>query len=109
MGVVVMDELDSAAVRGKISLLPGFDSELSAVTFCLLEEDHTLGNALRYMLMKDPRVEFCGYTLPHPSENKIHMRVQMYGECCFALPSQDDIFHARALSMTGIYATNCSS
>lgn len=28
------------------------------------------------------------------------MRVQMYGECCFALPSQDDIFHARALSMT---------
>ena len=27
-------------------------------------EDHTLGNALRYMLMKDPDVEFAGYTAP---------------------------------------------
>lgn len=27
-----------------------------------------------------PRVEFCGYSNPHPSENKIHLRVQMYGK-----------------------------
>ncbi|WFD25176.1 RNA polymerase subunit AC19 [Malassezia nana] len=33
-----------------------------------MDEDHTMGNALRYMLMKE---------LPHPSENKIHLRVQM--------------------------------
>ena len=62
----------------------------------LLEEDHTLGNALRYMIMKEsvwlrrlylmyadmffcsPRVEFCGYSAPHPSEDKIHLRIQMY-------------------------------
>ncbi|KAI3627496.1 RPC19 [Malassezia furfur] len=72
-----MDELDASAVRGKITLLPGHDAALTAVTFCIRDEDHTLGNALRYMLMKDPRVEFCGYTIPHPSESKIHMRVQM--------------------------------
>ncbi|WFD21487.1 RNA polymerase subunit AC19 [Malassezia equina] len=81
-----MEELDASAVRGKITVvrafsltfqLPGSDGELTSVTFCIMDEDHTMGNALRYMLMKDPRVEFCGYTLPHPSENKIHLRVQM--------------------------------
>merc|ERR1711939_70560 len=25
-----------------------------------------------------PAVEFCGYSAPHPSEAKIHLRVQMY-------------------------------
>jgi DNA-directed RNA polymerase subunit L len=32
--------------------LPGHEKDLSAATFCLKDEDHTLGNALRYMLMK---------------------------------------------------------
>lgn len=48
-----MDELDAAAVRGKITLLPGHDVALTSVTFCIQDEDHTLGNALRYMLMKE--------------------------------------------------------
>ena len=30
--------------------------------FQFVGEDHTLGNSLRYMLMKDPKVEFAGYT-----------------------------------------------
>lgn len=33
--------------------LPGHDVELTTVTFCIMDEDHTLGNALRYMLMKE--------------------------------------------------------
>lgn len=28
-----------------------------------------------------PDVEYCGYSAPHPSEAKIHLRIQMYGEC----------------------------
>ncbi|KAG8553237.1 hypothetical protein GDO81_003332 [Engystomops pustulosus] len=48
----------------------------SCVTFVLHEEDHTLGNALRYMVMKNPEVEFCGYSITHPSESKINFRVQ---------------------------------
>lgn len=32
-----------------------------AGTFVIGNEDHTLGNSLRYAIMKDPRVEFCGY------------------------------------------------
>jgi len=62
----------------KVKLLPGYTEDYSQVTFCLQEEDHTVGNALRWMIMKDPLVEFCGYSVPHPSEYKINLRIQMY-------------------------------
>lgn len=105
--------------------LPGHAADLSACTFALEEEDHTMGNVIRYsepanvslrsrltfdtdicfitVLMKklvaflepfiflaasltltaaaplnSPDVEFCGYSAPHPSEYKIHLRVQMF-------------------------------
>ncbi|RUP25356.1 DNA-directed RNA polymerase [Jimgerdemannia flammicorona] len=46
------------------------------MTFSLKDEDHTLGNALRYMIMKNPEVDYCGYSIPHPSEAKMNIRVQ---------------------------------
>ncbi|MEQ2192095.1 DNA-directed RNA polymerases I and III subunit RPAC2 [Xenoophorus captivus] len=49
------------------------------VTFVMHNEDHTLGNSLRYMIMKNPEVEFCGYTITHPSESKINFRIQTRG------------------------------
>ncbi|CAG5992633.1 unnamed protein product [Menidia menidia] len=53
------------------------------VTFVLHDEDHTLGNSLRYMIMKKSvlvtDVEFCGYTITHPSESKINFRIQTRG------------------------------
>lgn len=36
---------------------------------------------IRYVTMKDPRVEFCGYSVPHPSEDKINFRIQTNGSC----------------------------
>ena len=45
-------------------------------TFVFHGEDHTLGNALRYVLMRNPDTEFCGYTVPHPSEEYMHLRLQ---------------------------------
>merc|ERR1712225_38842 len=60
----------------RIRILPG--ATLDACTFAIHNEDHTLGNALRYIIMKDPDVEFCGYSAPHPSEPVIHLRVQMH-------------------------------
>ena len=45
-------------------------------TFVFRGEDHTLGNAIRYVLMRDPNTEFCGYTVPHPSEEYMHIRLQ---------------------------------
>ncbi|GMH12729.1 hypothetical protein Nepgr_014570 [Nepenthes gracilis] len=52
----------------------------SASTFSLSEEDHTLANSLRFVLNKDPRVTFCGYSIPHPSEAKVNIRVQTTGD-----------------------------
>lgn len=55
-------------------------------TFEFLEEDHTLGNALRHMILKNPNVKFCGYALPHPNERKINFQIQVYeGEALDAL------------------------
>eukprot|EP00812_Abedinium_dasypus_P010940 NODE_4528_length_665_cov_274.057377.p2 GENE.NODE_4528_length_665_cov_274.057377~~NODE_4528_length_665_cov_274.057377.p2 ORF type:complete len:114 (-),score=34.46 NODE_4528_length_665_cov_274.057377:157-498(-) len=50
----------------------------SNVTYQFKGEDHTLGNALRYMLMKHPNIEFAGYTVPHPSEPSMNVRVQTH-------------------------------
>jgi DNA-directed RNA polymerase I and III subunit RPAC2 len=47
-----------------------------SVTFCIRDEDHTLGNSLRWQLMKNPEVLFCGYSIPHPSEYSISIRIQ---------------------------------
>ena len=59
--------------------LPGQTSH--AASFQIEQEDHTLGNSLRYFINKNPDVEFCGYTIPHPSETKMHIRIQTWGEC----------------------------
>jgi len=53
----------------------GVESEQN-VTFTINEEDHTLGNVLRFVLAKYPETEFVGYTIPHPTQHRIILRVQ---------------------------------
>ncbi|PLB49474.1 RBP11-like subunits of RNA polymerase [Aspergillus steynii IBT 23096] len=60
----------------RIVVLPGATE--TAASFQFEGEGHTLGNALRYTIMKNPEVEFCGYTIPHPSETKMNLRIQTY-------------------------------
>jgi DNA-directed RNA polymerase I and III subunit RPAC2 len=60
----------------RIRVLPGASD--TAASFEFEAEDHTLGNALRYMIMKNPEVELCGYSIPHPSEAKMNLRIQTY-------------------------------
>lgn len=48
-------------------------------TFCIGDEDHTLGNALRHILMQNAKVNFCGYSVPHPSEPVVQIRIQTNG------------------------------
>ena len=52
------------------------ESSDQSKTYSLQNEDHTLGNALRHVLMRRPEVSFCGYTVPHPAEPKMHLRLQ---------------------------------
>uniref|UniRef100_A0A0R3RGY1 DNA-directed RNA polymerase I subunit D n=1 Tax=Elaeophora elaphi TaxID=1147741 RepID=A0A0R3RGY1_9BILA len=51
-------------------------SDPSNLTVILYEEDHTIGNSLKHILCKMPDVEFCGYNVPHPLEDKILIRLQ---------------------------------
>ncbi|ODV85941.1 hypothetical protein CANARDRAFT_197804 [[Candida] arabinofermentans NRRL YB-2248] len=73
------EEEDQSLDLEKIRLLPGSSDDGSAASFQIVDEDHTLGNALRYIIMKNPDVEFCGYSIPHPSESKLNIRIQTYG------------------------------
>ncbi|CAG9861784.1 unnamed protein product [Phyllotreta striolata] len=55
----------------------GKDNDKSK-TFVFQDEGHTLGNALRCVISNYPDVQFCGYTVPHPAESKMHFRIQTY-------------------------------
>lgn len=48
----------------------------SSKTFVFEDEGHTLGNILKSIIGRYRDVEFCGYTVPHPSESVMHLRVQ---------------------------------
>ncbi|KAI8370465.1 DNA-directed RNA polymerase [Radiomyces spectabilis] len=48
----------------------------NAATFIIEREDHTLANMLRAQLLKDPRVLFAGYKVPHPLEHNFVIKVQ---------------------------------
>jgi len=70
------EEIDPAIDRDRIRVLSGATE--TAASFQFDGEDHTLGNALRYIIHKNPDVEFCGYSIPHPSEAKMNLRIQTY-------------------------------
>ncbi|KAL4999053.1 DNA-directed RNA polymerase I and III 14 KDA polypeptide [Aspergillus recurvatus] len=71
------EHIDETVLEQKrIVVLPGATD--TAASFQFEGEGHTLGNALRYAIMKNPEVEFCGYTIPHPSESKMNIRIQTY-------------------------------
>ncbi|KAG2557080.1 DNA-directed RNA polymerases I and III subunit RPAC2-like [Panicum virgatum] len=58
----------------------GSVTDSTASTFSIMEEDHTLANSARFVLNQDPRVAFCGYSIPHPADKKINIRVQTTGD-----------------------------
>ncbi|KAE8693072.1 Tim10/DDP family zinc finger protein isoform 1 [Hibiscus syriacus] len=58
----------------------GSFSDNSAATFSLTDEDHTLANSVRFTLNQDPRVTFSGYSIPHPSQARVNIRVQTTGD-----------------------------
>ncbi|XP_071951693.1 DNA-directed RNA polymerases I and III subunit RPAC2-like [Antedon mediterranea] len=70
--------LDGKTRRLEVVQAKDIEDETCA-TYVMRGEDHTLGNSLRYMIMKNPDVDFCGYCIPHPTENKINLRIQTKG------------------------------
>ncbi|KAI2631022.1 RBP11-like subunits of RNA polymerase [Hypoxylon sp. NC1633] len=70
------EEEEEEEEQQRVRILPG--SSETAASFEFLKEGHTLGNALRFIIMKNPDVEFCAYAIPHPSEDKMNLRIQTY-------------------------------
>ncbi|KAG8051254.1 hypothetical protein GUJ93_ZPchr0009g2101 [Zizania palustris] len=58
----------------------GSVTDSTASSFSIMEEDHTLANSVRFVLNQDPRVAFCGYSIPHPADKKVNIRVQTTGD-----------------------------
>lgn len=75
--LVIQSFLHGDPARPKIQTIHlGDDADPTSATFAIHEEGHTLGNALRHIIMKNSDVDFCAYTIPHPSEAKLHLRIQ---------------------------------
>uniref|UniRef100_A0A1B0G937 DNA-directed RNA polymerases I and III subunit RPAC2 n=1 Tax=Glossina morsitans morsitans TaxID=37546 RepID=A0A1B0G937_GLOMM len=61
---------------GALAEVAGDESNEGSRTFVFQDEGHTLGNSLKTIVTRYPDVDFCGYTIPHPAENKLHFRIQ---------------------------------
>ena len=44
--------------------------------FIVNGEDHTFGNAVKMMLLRNPKIRFVAYRKPHPLENKIEIKIK---------------------------------
>ena len=55
------------------------ENKINIALVTITDEDHTLGNVVRYSLLKDKSVKFAGYRKPHPLENKIEIKCQTNG------------------------------
>ena len=53
-----------------------------AATFILHDEDHTIGNLLCDVLSEHPLVDYVGYSIVHPTQPKIQVRIQTRGLLC---------------------------
>jgi DNA-directed RNA polymerases I and III subunit RPAC2 len=76
-----MDLMDSVVndmkvEPAKVLLETQNGGDSSNKTYIFGNEDHTLGNVLRHVLMQAKETDFCGYSVPHPYEPKMHMRLQ---------------------------------
>ena len=49
--------------------------------YTILKEDHTVGNVMRFELLKDKRILFAGYKVPHPLLYQLQIKVKTDGSC----------------------------
>ena len=53
------------------------DSKMpNAQVLVLYKEDHTIGNIVRLQLLRDNRVRYAGYRMPHPTIHDCHIKIQ---------------------------------
>ena len=70
------DQVD-AQQASKLNVKRVPETDMKNATYSFMDEDHTLGNLLRNQIVKNKHVEFCAYSVPHPSEQICNVRVQL--------------------------------
>ena len=56
------------------------ETNISAFDFIFFDEDNTLGNLLQSYLFKDDNIEYVAYSIPHPLDNKLLLRLSLKKE-----------------------------
>ncbi|GFE54443.1 RNA polymerase small subunit [Babesia ovis] len=56
------------------------DNTSPNITFSIENEDHTLGNTMRTLLVEREDVVFAGYSVPHPMQPEVNIRIQTTGK-----------------------------
>ena len=70
-------EQESPEMQKVLSVSRNPVDDLSSATYSFVGEDHTLGNLIRNQIVKNKHVEFCAYSVPHPSEQVCNVRIQL--------------------------------
>ncbi|KAK1442544.1 hypothetical protein BgAZ_300620 [Babesia gibsoni] len=55
------------------------DVKAPNITFSIENEDHTIGNTMRTLLVERKDVVFAGYSVPHPMQPEVSIRIQTTG------------------------------
>ena len=71
------EQNDAAEQKKVLTVKRNPVDDQSSATYSFTGEDHTLGNLLRNQLVKNKHVEFCAYSVPHPSESVMNVRIQL--------------------------------
>ena len=67
------------AQEGKV-LIKNIEKNANTILVTINKEDHTFGNAVKMMLLRNPKVRFVAYRKPHPLEDKIEIKIQTNGD-----------------------------
>ena len=70
------DLQDSEEIKKNPSIGVKQSDNKQSATYTFYDEDHTMGNLFRYCFIKNPKVSFSGYTIVHPSESVMKLRIQ---------------------------------
>lgn len=71
------EENGQAAAPKVLTVARNPPEDMTSATYSLVGEDHTLGNLIRNQIVKNKHVEFCAYSVPHPSEAVCNVRIQL--------------------------------
>eukprot|EP00457_Paulinella_chromatophora_P025349 gb/GEZN01029840.1/.p1 GENE.gb/GEZN01029840.1/~~gb/GEZN01029840.1/.p1 ORF type:complete len:132 (-),score=11.31 gb/GEZN01029840.1/:45-440(-) len=78
---------------------------INSGTFELVKEDHTMGNLLRHALLRDERVIFAGYRVPHPLDHRVLIRVRTKDSNTKPMTTMQDAMHALADEISDLSTT----